>query len=234
MNPTAGWMAALAAACLFCLPGAGVPEAAAQQRASASGSDARTYRWVDEDGMVHYGDHVPAEYAKSKKEILNDYGVPVRTESGARSAEQIAAERAAARRAEEERQQAILAARRDQVLLDTYLSVDEIEALRDRRIELIDTQIRVTENYLQGLRDILRRLQSEAAEFKPYNADPDAQPIDERLAGELSNTMDSIMQYEQTLTRTRERKAEVVEQFSADITRFTELKASVPEDYRNY
>ena len=85
---------------------------------------------------------------------------PLRARTAPRHAEQIAAEKAAAKKAADEQQRAILAARRDQVLLDTYLSVDEIEALRDRRLELIDTQIKVTENYLQGLREILQKLQT--------------------------------------------------------------------------
>jgi hypothetical protein len=195
--------------------------------ADSSGSSGKTYRWVDKDGVVHFGDHVPPEYSSSKRQILNEYGVPVASEDGAKTAEQIAKEKEQAKKNEAERQKAILAARRDQVLLDTYLNVDEIEALRDRRLELIDTQIKVTENYLQGLRDILAKLQAEAATFKPYSTDPNAPPIDERLAKELSNTMDSIILYEKNLEATLARKADVIGQFANDIDRFRELKAAV-------
>jgi hypothetical protein len=190
----------------------------------------KTYRWVDKDGVVHFGDHVPAEDASTKRQVLNEYGVPVATQDGAKSAEQIAAEKAAAKKAAAERQQAMLASRRDQVLLDTYLSVEEIEALRDRRLELIDTQIKVTENYLRGLREILEKLQEEASAFKPYSADPKAPPIDERLARELSNTMDSIMLYEKNLADTKARKSDVMGQFAADIDRFKVLKSSAPAE----
>ncbi len=127
---------------------------------STSQDTAKTYRWVDNDGVVHFGDQVPPEYASSKRQVLNEFGVPVATEDGAKTPEQIAAEKAAAKKEADERRRVLLAARRDQVLLDTYLSVDEIEALRDRRLELIDTQIKVTETYLQGLREILQKLQA--------------------------------------------------------------------------
>ncbi len=190
----------------------------------------KTYRWVDKDGIVHFGDSVPQEYSNTNRQVLNEYGVPVATQDGAKTPEQIAAEKAAAKKAEAERQKAILAARRDQVLLDTYLSVEEIEALRDRRLELIDTQIKVTENYLFGLREILDKLQAEAATFKPYSADPKAPPIDERLARELSNTMDSIMLYEKNLADTKARKSDVMGQFAADIDRFRTLKAAAPAE----
>lgn len=209
---------------------AGPAMAAQQRKPNQPASTGKTYKWVDKDGVVHLGDSVPPEYASSQKQVLNEYGVPVANQDGAKTAEQIAAEKAAAKKAAEERQKAILAARRDQVLLDTYLTVEEIEALRDRRLELIDTQIKVTENYLQGLRDILHKLQEEAASFKPYSKDPNAPPIDDRLAKELSNTMDSIMLYEKNLSSTKSRKAEVMGQFANDIDRFRELKAAVPAE----
>jgi len=202
---------------------------AALAAGGGSSSGTKTYRWVDKDGVVHYGDSVPPEYATTERQVLNDYGVPVGAEAGARTPAQIAAEKAAAEKAEAERKEALLAARRDQVLLDTYLSVDEIEALRDRRLELIDTQIKVTENYLQGLREVLKKLQVEAAAYKPYSADANAPPIDERLAKELATTMDSIMLYEKNLETTRARKTDVIGQFANDIDRFRQLKASTSE-----
>ena len=193
---------------------------------SSGKTTAKTYRWVDKDGVVHYGDQVPPEYASTDRDVLNEYGVPIATQQGAQTPEEIAAAKEAAKKAAAERQQAILNARRDQVLLDTYLSVDEIEALRDRRLELIDTQIKVTEIYLLGLRDILKKLQAEAADYKPYSSNPKALPLDDKLAKELANTMDSIMLYEKSLVDTKTRKADVTGQFAADIDRFRQLKAT--------
>jgi hypothetical protein len=223
--------AAAAFLAVFAAVAAAGPAVAAQPRKSSQpATGGKTYKWIDKDGVVHFGDSVPPEYASSQRQVLNEYGVPVANQDGAKTAEQIAAEKAAAKKAAEERQRAILAARRDQVLLDTYLTVEEIEALRDRRLELIDTQIKVTENYLLGLRDILHKLQEEASLFKPYSKDPNAPPIDDRLAKELSNTMDSIMLYEKNLTATKTRKAEVMGQFASDIDRFRELKAAIPAE----
>ena len=110
------------------------------------------------------------------------------------------AEIEAEKRASDEREASRAAAERDAVLLSTYLSVDEIEALRNRRIELIQGQISLTENYLHSLTEKLQKLQTEAGAFKPYSQDPDAEPIDAALAQELSDTLDSIALYEKTLT----------------------------------
>jgi hypothetical protein len=183
----------------------------------------KLYRWVDSEGVVHFGDHVPPEYADTNRQILNQQGVAVGGEAGQKTPEQLSADKAAAERAAAERQARADSARRDQVLLDTYLSVEEIESLRDQRLELMTAQIKVTEGYLESLRQNLQKLQKEAAAFKPYSTEPDARPIDEKLAGELANTMDSILLYEKNLSEAKIKQGQLVAQFSADIARFKEL-----------
>ncbi len=119
----------------------------------------RLYKWKDHDGVVHYGDKIPPEYANLDRNVLNDQGVSVAFEEGevteAERAvlEQRAAEAEAARRAKAE------IARRDRMLLETYLTVADIEDLRDRRLELLESQIKVTELYLGNLRKRLLGLQ---------------------------------------------------------------------------
>jgi len=214
-------MLALALA-LFALASADIALAADKKsRRPASADSGKVYRWVDEDDVVHFGDQVPPEYAPIDREVLNQQGITLRTEQGLLTEEEIAAERTA--KAAKDAQ--LAAERRDQVLLNTYLSVEEIEGLRDRRISLIEGEISITTNYLQSLRNNLKRLQAEAARFKPYSTDPDAEPIDEELARELSDTVDSIALYEKTLENTRTRQSRVIMAFDADISRFKELRS---------
>jgi hypothetical protein len=188
--------------------------------------DLRTYRWTDENGVTHYGDRVPPEYADKDLSILNDQGVTVAKITGKQSEEELAAQEQ--RRAErealaKEREEALL---RDRVLLSTYLTVEEIEALRDRRVELVDGQMRVIQIYLDNLREKLLKLEHEAKRYSPYSDDPNAKPIDEKLARELSDTLDSIMLYEQNLAKSIAEQEELIAKFEADITRFKELRTA--------
>jgi len=185
---------------------------------------ARLYRWVDDDGVVHYGDHVPPQYASRTRDLLNTQGVTVGSEIGALTEQERAEIARLAAIDEEARQDRMEDIRRDQVLLDTYLSVSEIERLRDRRLELLAAQIKVTEHYLNNLHKRLGRLQREAADYKPYSDNPDAPDVPEALGLELSRTIASISLYEQTLTRSRVDQDEISAAFSQDIERFRELK----------
>jgi hypothetical protein len=200
---------------------AGPAEAAKKKTSTSNTNSAKVYRWVDADGMVHYSDQIPPEQAPADRQVLNQYGVPIRSEQGAMSQAELDAEKHAAA----EREAARAAAERDAVLLSTYLSVEEIEALRNRRVELMQSQISLTENYLLSLGEKLEKLQKEASAFKPYSQDPAAEPIDAALAQELSDTLDSISLYEKTLLDTRIRQQRLVGEFDAAIARFRELKA---------
>jgi hypothetical protein len=183
----------------------------------------RAYRWVDDAGVTHYGDRVPPEHAGTELSVLNEQGVKINTVEGTKTPEQLAKEgrdREVRAKQIEKRDAALL---RDRVLLSTYLSVDEIEALRDRRMELVDGQIRVIQIYLDNLREKLLKLDKESQRFSPYSSDPNARPIDEKLARELSDTLDSIMLYEKNLSKTRAEQDMLVSKFAADITRFQDL-----------
>ena len=183
----------------------------------------KAYRWTDDQGAIHYGDRVPPQYANNELAILNEQGVEVAHITGKKTDAQLAEDaRQRAIRAEQikKRDAALL---RDRVLLSTYLSIEEIEALRDRRIELVEGQMRVTQIYLDNLREKLLKLERETQRFKPYSKDPNARPIDEKLARELSDTLDSIMLYEKNMSKSRREQAELVNKFASDIDRFTQL-----------
>jgi hypothetical protein len=184
----------------------------------------RLYKWTDRNGVVQYGDKIPPEYANVDRNVLNDQGVHVGFEEGEITAEERAVIQARERALEAERLNKAETARRDRMLLDTYLSVSDIEDLRDRRLELLESQIKVTELYLGNLRKRLVGLQAEASDFKPYTTRPDAPQVPENLALDIRRTTASISLYEQTLSRTRSDQQALRVSFDEDIARFRELK----------
>lgn len=192
----------------------------------AADKQTKMYKWVDDKGVIHVSDAIPPEYANTDRKVLNNHGVPVSTQRGAISPEEVAQQKAAAQAAEDEKKRVARAAMRDQVLLDTYLSVEEIESLRDRRLELMASQIKVTEAYLDYLRAKQQKLKMEAQDFRPYSSDPKAPAIDDKLAGELAETGNSIQLYEKDLVTTRDKQTALVAQFANDIERFKELKSA--------
>ena len=189
-----------------------------------SGQPGKLYQWTDDKGIVHYGDSVPPEYAKADRNVLNNQGVHVGFEQGELTPEQRAEKARLAAEAEQAKHQREEIARRDKMLLETYISVSDIEDLRNRRLELLEGQIKVTELYLANLRKRLLTLQDEASNYKPYTARENAPQIPENLATDISRTAGSINLYEQTLSHTRSTQETVRNSFDEDIRRFKQLK----------
>ena len=180
----------------------------------------KVYKWTDADGLVHYGDSIPAEYAEYPKEVLNDHGVTVDNLAGKKTEEQREAERLEnERRVAQELQQ-----RADQALLATYLTVEEILMHRDRRVELFQAQSRVTELYLNNLSRRLETLRSDASKYKPYSQDSDAPMIPESLADHIRQTKETIDRHERNLRKFQSDEQRIISRFAGDISRFKALK----------
>ena len=169
------------------------------------------YKRTDENGVIQYLDSIPPDYCFL---LLATAKCPTE------------ADKRASRAAEADKRAKDEIARHDRMLLETYISVDDIEALRDRRLELIESQIKLTEVYLGNLRKRLVELQAEASNYKPYSTREDAPQIPESLARDISWTTAAIPQYEQTLARQRADQAALKKSFDDDIARFRYLKGA--------
>ena len=165
--------------------------------ASAAEKTQKLYRWVDVEGIVHYGDTIPAEYTDLERQVVNTHGITVSVMRAKRTAEDIAEDK----RQDDLRLKRDLQRRQDQALLATYLTVDEILLHRDRRVELFQAQARVTELYLSNLMRRLDSLQEEASNYQPYSTDPDAEMIDPDLASDIATTKQTVERHQANLER---------------------------------
>ena len=92
----------------------------------------------------------------------------------------------------------------------------------EQRLELLESQIKLTEVYLGNLRKRLADLQAETRNFKPYSTRDGAPQIPEKLGIDISRTTASIALYEQNLTRLRADHDALKKQFN-DRARVPEL-----------
>ena len=192
--------------------------------AGAQSDKKKLYRWVDKDGQVHYGDSVPAEYAEQDREVLNRQGVPVGREEGTITPEEAAAKAAADKVARDEQKRKL----RDRVLLQTYQSVQELEILRDNRLDLVDAQLTIQEQSLSNLRAQRAQIQRMAARYAPANTGSDAQALPDELAADLEQSASDIQTQESNLVRRREERESIRKTFEADIARYKELRTIKP------
>jgi hypothetical protein len=187
--------------------------------ATASAAAGTTYKWVDDQGVVHYGDSIPPQYAQKESTVLNKEGVQVGHKEATKTAAELAAEAAVAEQAARQKQ-------RDSFLLATYTSVKDIEQLRDERLLQIKGQRVAAEQYVASLGERLSALQTRAQNFKPYSSRPDAHRMPDDLAEQMVHTINDIRTQKAALNSSQEEEAKTQAQFQADIDRYKELRAA--------
>jgi hypothetical protein len=177
------------------------------------------YKWVDDQGVVHYGDSIPPQYAQKESTLLNKQGVPIGHKEGSKSAAELAA-------AADAEQQAARQKQRDSFLLATYTSVKDIEQLRDERLLQIKGQRIAAEQYVASLGERLTALQTRAQNFKPYSTRPDAHRMPDDLAEQMVHTLNDIRAQKAAMTSSLDEEAKTQAQFQSDIDRYKELRAA--------
>jgi hypothetical protein len=175
------------------------------------------YKWVDKDGITHYGDRVPPEYASQEQHVLNSRGYEINHTDAQKTAEQAAAE-------DQKRQDTEQRQLRDRNLLNTYASVQEIERLRDQRLTLVADQIKVTTQFLDTLNGRMKKMRADSQRFKPYSGDPKAPAMPDQMADDLVRLSTDTHTQEINLKQKRSEESAMSIQFESDIDRFKELK----------
>ncbi|HEY3786553.1 MAG TPA: DUF4124 domain-containing protein [Steroidobacteraceae bacterium] len=204
------------------LIGLAVLAAAVADAADSKDNKGVAYRWVDENGVVHYGDQVPPQYATKEQAVLNSQGVVVRQFEAQKTPEQLALD-------ERKHQSVIRQKQHDSFLLTTYTSVADIEALRDVRLDQLRGQRAAADQYVESLRSRLSALQTRARFFKPYSARPDAHRMPDDLAEDLVRTLNELHTQSGVLTAKGEEEAALRAQFQGDIERYRQLHVARPQ-----
>ena len=191
--------------------------------AMAEGTPGREafYRCKDAKGSTLYADSLPPGCVGFDVEVLSERGSTLRIIEGDQSR--------SARQEREANEQRALKQREakqqwDKMLIDTYLSVADIERLRDQRLEMLASQFKVTQQSIENLRERQSRLEGQIARFKPYSDQANAPPLPDHLAEEMVNTVNGSRVYAESLTKNKQEQAEVKAAFESDIKRFKELK----------
>jgi hypothetical protein len=211
MRPLPTWIAVS----LLLASSAGLAQAAGE-----SPDKGRIVKWVDNQGVTHYGDSIPPEYANRSSTVLDKSGRVLRQNSAFKPSLQQNPD------AGQEKQQAEHQ-RRDGVLLDSYTTEQEIDLARERSTQMDEAAIKGLEQRALGVKARLATHQKSAAGFtsrnKPVPADL-RQDIDD-ASGELGRIETQMVQKHQDIENTRLR-------FDRDKQRFHELKQGVAHPER--
>ncbi|OGS95278.1 MAG: hypothetical protein A3K04_10340 [Gallionellales bacterium RBG_16_56_9] len=182
-----------------------------------SPASAKMYKWVDDQGVTHYGETIPPEYANKDRAELNKAGRVIKKEDVLTPEERRASEQAAAKkRAEEEA--ALERKRRDKALVNTYSNEKEIDLARNRNLQQVEARINSINSQFKMADSNLAGLKKEA---DSYNAAGKKVPAS--LQEDLDESQARLAKLQQDLEKAKAEKAALDARYDADKARYKEL-----------
>ena len=186
----------------------------------AFSAQAKMYKWVDENGQMHFGDKIPQKYLAKEHDVLNERGMKVKH----KEAEKNAQEKAEEQRLEQERKQAELELQKkkklDRVLLDAYDTEDDLVAARDSRLEAVATQIQLSEAFISESNKKIKSMEEQVAEIKVSGRD-----VPDNLYASLENEKQQVATQTRVMQTHKKRSDEISEKYNDYIKRFREAQA---------
>ncbi|MBT8112436.1 MAG: DUF4124 domain-containing protein [Gammaproteobacteria bacterium] len=180
---------------------------------------AEFYRWVDDDGTIHYSDSLPPTESQREQDLLNETGRVVKTIPAPKTIGELEEEQRLAKLEEEKLKKIEKAEHRDRVLMAMYLTVEDIELVRDERIETVESAIRITKLRKNKFTKKLNELNSSEQRFKAngQNAPP-------WLVKSRNHYQEQLANVEDILAIKEREKLVIKKRFAGDINRYLELK----------
>lgn len=177
------------------------------------------YRWVDQDGQVHYSDQIPPSHSSRGHTRINDTGIAVEVVPPAKTPEEWRREQDLERL--RQRQQRLLEeqAAADNLLLRSYGSIGDIEAARNNNLATIDAAILVTRNEIRRQQEALTGLYTEAADLERAG-----RTVPDTLGGRILQLETAIHDAYARILEREQQKQQIRESFARDIQRFQELR----------
>ncbi|MEO9384953.1 DUF4124 domain-containing protein [Chromobacterium phragmitis] len=140
---------------------------------------AGVYKWVDEAGNTHYSDAPPLQGQSRGVAELNKQGAvskPAESEAQRRAREASAAESAQRKR------QALEASRHDQALAQSYPTLADLQADRERQLAVLQSAYRALELRDQGLALQQRQLRQDIERSRANRQPPPAAAVRDQQA----------------------------------------------------
>ena len=186
---------------------------------SSFAAQAKMYKWVDEEGQMHFGDKIPPQYQVKAHDELNSSGVVTQHRKAAKTVE----EKAEEYRLERERKKVALELKRkqqrDRVLLDTYTTERDLVVARDSRIEAIESQINLAETIINDSNKKLEALEKKITQIKASNRD-----VPPDLYKKVDSESQQVKVQSEVMGNHKKRRDKIDVQFGDYIERFKVLK----------
>lgn len=170
----------------------------------------RIVKWVDKDGVTHYGDKPPMPTETSKSSVLNKDGITVKkieqTSTQHQATDKVATEQS----------------RRDSALLASYNSIEEIDIARDRNTKMDEFSLESLYQKRTNLKEYQQKNNTQIA-----NLTKSKRPVPAEILKERERFVAEIAETERQITAKKQDIANTNARFEQDKIRYAQLKPKI-------
>ena len=176
-------------------------------------AEAKLYKWVDNQGITHYGEVIPPEYANRDTKELDHGRITDRKET-------FDTDKINSKKAETpEEKTALEARRRDSALLNSYSNEKEIDLARDRNLLQIEARINSYTTLKKSVQETLNSLHQESD-----NRTKKGWKIPQSLTDDIKASEARVADLDKNLAENQKELDATKARYEADKLRYRELK----------
>ena len=179
--------------------------------------------WKNNQGHRECSYTVPKKYLGREIQILNSNGQVVRTIPADKTPAEKIRDAKIAKIAAEKKRIKDDKRRRDRILVNTFISVEDILLSRDSKVTAIDSIIKITKSNRKKQQKILDKHTQRAANFERKN-----QKVPKTILADIKKSKVKLKVYDDFIEVREQEKLKLHLKYDSDIKRFKELKAIKP------
>jgi hypothetical protein len=134
----------------------------------------KLYKWVDKNGVTHFGNAIPPEYASQGGEQINKQGETVKVIEAEKTGAELEALQRERTAAAEAKKDAAEQEQHDRMLIGTYATLTDLQRAHEAKVSSIQSQVQLASGTVANLeRELLRLEKAERKEKEAGNPVPD-------------------------------------------------------------
>lgn len=175
---------------------------------------AKTYRWVDENGKIHYSQSIPPSASQGgHSEINTEHGLVVKQVES-----QQERKKKLTKKEEKEESKVKEAALREELLIHMFSTEEDLKDHFQDRIKMIGTNIRLLQSNKKRMKIDINDLQMQLMKTKEENAK-------QSLISHIRDTKRNLLEHTKAIETNQEEQAETRSNMDRSLIKFRKKKA---------
>jgi len=177
--------------------------------------------WKNADGLTECGNRVPREYYNKRIRYIDETGITRKVKERTKTREEIQSEKELTNLLKLEADQKRKSKEYDQILLKTYLTIDDLLNSLKSKLDIINSRSKILQSSIELKKRQFGNLVRQAA-----NTERSGRQISARLAQKLDTSRNEIRNLQAQISSEETKTQKIKKVFAHDVERFMITKSS--------